>query len=165
MSASSNHLGHHFAYGFKVWLLGDFPVLWILVTHPPSDPSLFQKYALGIQSRWGQSLMMSLSLVKQNDCTLWNHQLEAFPNRDTKAEGTTWDLSLYSSQSLALYLWTRRIPLLLNTWEPGASHASSYRILGLLWPFLPLLLPSFFQCIYSTNMLWEPTLCRSRGTV
>lgn len=102
--------------------------------------------------------MMSLGFVKQNDCTLWTHQLEAFPNRDTIAEGTSWDLSLNYSQSLVLSLWTRGSPLLPNTREPWASQAASYNILGLLWPFFSLLLPSFIQCIYSTNMHWEPTL-------
>lgn len=52
MSASSDHLGHHFAYGFKGRLLGDFPAPPGSQTHTlPQTPSLFQKFALGIQSR------------------------------------------------------------------------------------------------------------------
>lgn len=34
-----------------------------------------------------QLLMMSSGLVTQSDCTLWNHQLEAFPNKETKQKG------------------------------------------------------------------------------
>lgn len=49
-------------------------------------------------------MMMSLGLVKYNDCSALESLMEAFPNRETEAEGTSEDLSLHSSDSLALCL-------------------------------------------------------------
>lgn len=104
-SASSNHLGRCFAYGFKARLLGGFSCPLAPRYTPSFRPLTFPEVCSGNPVKVRQSLMMSSGLVTQSDCTLWNHPVEAFPNKETKQKRPpATDVSLKSSPFLALDL-------------------------------------------------------------
>lgn len=103
--------------------------------------------------------MMSSGLVTQSDCTLWNHQLEAFPNKETKQKGPQ---ATYPLTVLNLLPNVFELDRFLSyPLQESSGHPRLPLIKSLdLFDLFSLLLPSFFQCIYSTNMHQEPTICR-----
>lgn len=123
-------------------------------------PLTFPEVCSGNSVKVRQWLMISLGLFEEIDRPALESPTGGFSKLGNQGRRDFMRLVTNSSDSLALCLWTRRIPLLPNTRETWISQAASCKILGPLRPS-SLLLPSFFQCVHSTNMPQGRMMCRS----